>query len=128
MLTLDDMDGVGSYVAAHSIVLGEADNDHVHDLDVIADWLAGDDDPDAVAVLNAWNLAWDVANSTGAAFAHRGGERDAVYDKVFWANNLPAVTPPGERYEPEWAADEIAVLSAVVSETLAVVRGALVAQ
>jgi len=26
-----------------------------------------------------------------------------IYEKVFYANNLPTITPPGEHYEPEWS-------------------------
>ncbi len=34
----------------------------------------------------------------------------ACYDKLFWGCNLPAVTPPGEWFTPEWREDELAVI------------------
>jgi hypothetical protein len=113
-----------AYAAEHRLDLAKADPEAVFDVDNVVSWLLGHEEPDPVAVLNTWNLAWDVANSTGAPFNHRGGARDAVYDKVFWANNLPAMSPPGEQYEPDWSSDELRLLREVVGEAVALIRTA----
>jgi hypothetical protein len=34
-----------------------------------------------------------------------------LYHKVFFANNLPAVTPNGATYTPLWSSEELARLS-----------------
>jgi len=36
-----------------------------------------------------------------------------LHEKLFLANNLPAVTPPGAHYEPVWSRDEIELLSRI---------------
>jgi hypothetical protein len=41
----------------------------------------------------------------------RGAEK--IYDKLFFGNNLPAITPAGVSYEPVWSHDEIETLSRI---------------
>ena len=95
------------------------------DLDEVAAWLRTDDVPDPVVVLNAWNIFWDVATGTGRPLGHRSRDQDRVYDKLFWANNLPAVTPEGMTYTPEWTEDELQSLRKVVEDGISLVRSAL---
>jgi hypothetical protein len=49
------------------------------------------------AFLNAWNMVLDTlpACDQSGSFSHADGRNGALYQKLFWANNLPAVTPPG---------------------------------
>jgi hypothetical protein len=89
----------------------EAGDEQCYDLDAIAAWCrsptpAGIDCP---AFLDAWNLSDDSAGTHGPADRVARPDADyvtlsrassAAYDKLFWGNNLPSVTPPGERYEP----------------------------
>ena len=79
--------------AAEQSLLVRSEVPTAFDLDEVAAWLRTDDVPDPVVVLNAWNICWDVATGTGRPFGHRSPDQDRVYDKLFWANNLPAVTP-----------------------------------
>lgn len=93
-------------------VLVSEDSPTLHDLDIVRDWLADPrlHDVDCVAMLNVWNLFMDVARSTpvlGAPFSDAESKLDAVYEKVFFGNNLPAITPPGEAYYPAWSPTEI---------------------
>jgi hypothetical protein len=95
----------------------------LHDLEAVAAWLA---DPHADTVicsefLAAWNLFGDIARScprSGVNFTDRDSHLGAVYEKLFYGNNLPSVTPPGEHYAPEWSRDEIAGLRDVLQEGL----------
>lgn len=83
----------------------------LHDLDAVRAWLA---DPRAETVdcdrtLCAWNLFIDVARSMTAsneAFLAADAARGAIYRRVFWGCNLPAVTPEGEAFHPSWTREE----------------------
>jgi hypothetical protein len=83
------------------------------DLDWLANWkrmkTGSVDCPEALA---AWNLFGDVANSLGERgmqFLELDSQEHfrKIYNKLFWGNNLPAMTPPGCEYIPEWSSDEI---------------------
>ena len=95
----------------------------LHDLDLVAAWLA---DPRGETIrcgefLAAWNLFGDVARSSPAAAAGFGAHDErlgGLYEKLFWGSNLPAVTPVGERFVPEWSRDEVADLRRVLQEGL----------
>ncbi len=84
----------------------------LHDLDAVRAWLA---DPrgesvDCDETLCAWNLFVDVARSvsaSGEAFLAADAAQGALYDRVFWGCNLPAVTPEGEAFHPSWTRDEV---------------------
>jgi hypothetical protein len=88
----------------------ETDEPVLHDLDWVKTWITSPiAKVDCEEALNTWNLFRDVA----ASFPNKVAaleELDSdlpIYDKLFWGNNLPAVTPPGERYVPEWSPEEI---------------------
>jgi hypothetical protein len=89
----------------------------VYDFDKVAAWCdspaSGSIEP--TAFLNAWNMLEDA--HTPRLDAHlpdissqRAGK---IYDKLFFANNLPAVTPRGASYEPIWSEDEVELLSRI---------------
>jgi len=48
-----------------------------------------------------------------------------VYDKLFWGNNLPAMTPPGERFVPTWSAEELEALAALLSAGFAMLSSSM---
>src|SRR5262249_49752162 len=48
-----------------------------------------------------------------------------IYNKLFLANNLPAVTPPGEHYGPEWMQEEIEAMARVYRLGLAELRASI---
>jgi hypothetical protein len=64
-----------------------------------------------------------VAASTNREF--EPADATGVYEKLFGANNLPAVTPPGERFSPEWSPDELELLANVLKGGLTVFRQAV---
>ena len=82
-------------------------------------------DPDPVLLLDVWNLCTDAANSTGRRFDHDTDDLDQVYDVLFFANNLPAMTPEGEHFVPDWTAPDLERLERVVSTGIALLRAAL---
>jgi hypothetical protein len=47
-----------------------------------------------------------------------------VYDVVFWANNLPSMTPLGEHVVPDWTGDDLEILREVIITGVAMLRSA----
>ena len=96
----------------------------LHDLEWIATWrTAPVASVDCVKALNAWNLFGDVAMSIpsrGIAFRNLSNSQvlRPIYDKLFRGNNLPAMTPKGKRYDPEWSQDELRSLAEVMTAGL----------
>jgi|SRR5438309_12126281 hypothetical protein len=89
----------------------------VYDFDKVATWCgcpaAGSIEP--TAFLNAWNMFEDAHGFRLDAHLHDVSSQRAgkIYDKLFFANNLPAVTPHGASYEPIWSEDEVELLSRI---------------
>lgn len=118
---------VQAFAAEIGIAL-EPEEPLLHELDIVARWL---DNPepaaiDCVACLEAWNLFGDVARSVDAEFDPDIDETRVVYDKLFWGNNLPAMTPEGERFEPVWREEQARQIADVLSTGLAIFRDRVV--
>ena len=95
----------------------------LHDLDVVQLWLANPQPQrvDPQGFLSTWNLFGDVARALpafGARFTERDSLLGPLYDKLFWANNLPSVTPEGAVFAPEWSTIEIGEFTALLREGL----------
>jgi hypothetical protein len=100
----------------------------IFDFDSVEQWLNTPDRGaiDCVLFLNAWNLSGDIASSTGnAAFERHSRSLGGVYDKLFWGNNIPVVTPPGEHYVPAWSDEELAELHWILSDGMRLIRNAV---
>ena len=111
--------------ASHAGFEFDAEEPILYDLDAIDRWLENPEGSaiDCKLVLEAWNLFDDVASSI--EFEWISQEADVVYDKLFWGNNLPAVTPPGKRYDPIWSDDEVETLRKILGDGIGLVRFAL---
>lgn len=102
----------------------------LYDLDYVKDWLEqpDPDDVDCVEFLHAWNLFNDVAYSLsliqpeGNDFIAGTELTNLVYDKLFWGNNLPSVTPEGKEYIPIWPAEHVEELKRVLDAGLKMFR------
>ena len=79
------------------------------------------------AFLNAWNMLEDACGSRLDVHLHDVNSQGAgkIYDKLFFANNLPAVTPRGASYEPIWSEDEVELLSRIYRFGLAELRASI---
>ncbi|UPG89482.1 hypothetical protein L2Y96_19110 [Luteibacter aegosomaticola] len=97
-----------------------------YDLDAVAAWTAQRDAEaiDCIMMLNAWNLFVDIAATFSCKLLEPRGA-NAVYDKIFWGNNLPTMTPPGEHYVPAWSQEEADVLVGVCKAGLSLLRRAI---
>jgi hypothetical protein len=83
---------------------------------------------DCPAFLNAWNLLDDLAaihDHPGTSYAQLSRAAAQSYDKLFWGNNLPSVTPPGERYVPSWSAQELDEIRQVLEAGLGLLEAEL---
>jgi hypothetical protein len=100
----------------------ETEEPVLHDLDWAVGWRIPQTVPvDCVKALEAWNLFDDIAASIpsrGDGFESFKSQYSEIYDKLFWGNNLPSMTPEGERYVPEWSRDELQSLSRVMTAGL----------
>lgn len=91
------------------------------DLDLVQLWLE-DPQPQRVVpagFLSVWNFFGDVARTipaVGARFIERDALLGSLYEKLFWANNLPSVTPEGEVFVPEWSPIEIGEVMALLRD------------
>jgi hypothetical protein len=78
----------------------------------------------AEAFLNAWNMILDglPPRDHSGLFAHVEGRNDALYEKLFRANNLPAMTAPGAESYPAWTPAEVEALAHVMRLGIAELR------
>lgn len=97
------------------------------DLDTLAEWLKKEnvDSVDCVSFLNAWNLFDDVSRSVNGAFDADRKLTKKIYDKLFWGNNLPSVTPEGKSYHPAWTKRELKLMREVLSSGLSLFRSSV---
>jgi len=65
-------------------------------------------------LLGCFNMLEDMAKSLAIPVGMQDIEENAVldhvYDKIFWGNNLPAVTPEGKSYSPILLLNEIKII------------------
>jgi hypothetical protein len=124
--TFATLDELQHYASSRGIVVQPDDDPWCVDLDCIAHWLR-DPQPDAVdcvQFLLGWNLFGDVATAFGQPLRDRDATANRAYSKLFWANNLPAVTPVGRYYEPVWKTTELVRMRQVLSRGLEQFRNA----
>lgn len=89
-----------------------------YDWDSIEQWC---DEPvaDGIALgpfLNAWNMILDMLPDCeeSGLFSHANGRNGPLYEKLFRANNLSAMTAPGAEYYPVWTRAEVDALAQVL--------------
>ena len=125
------MDALSAYAQIENIILVQ-EEPCLHHLDAIVEWLKVEHpEPEGKAAINcneflaAWNLFADVSRSIGGNFdADREFTAD-IYDKLFWGNNLPAVTPEGQCYIPFWSETEERIIRDVMSQGLQMFRNSI---
>jgi hypothetical protein len=105
-------------------ILEESSNRY--DFDSISNWVSSPqlDLIEPQHFLDAWNLVDDIVSSL-----HNDINYDAVkdeernlYDKLFWANNLPTITPDDSEYVPIWTSEEINALVHSLSRGLKIIE------
>lgn len=98
------------YAQGIGLPLAPEEDLHLHDIDSAAHWLDTSEAPNCGVLLAIWNLAGDVAGSVNEPFEV----------------NLPSVTPPAQRYEPEWTEEQLALLHSMIRASVDLIRSRLV--
>ena len=77
--------------------------------------------------INVWNTADDIAVTLDKPFSGKSGDNsiDDIYDKLFWACNLPAVTPEGKEYIPIWSKEEMELLKKIIDDAIKIIINTL---
>ena len=128
MVTFHHMDNLQDYARHRGLTVGPEANAEPLDLDVVERWLvkARKTNVDCGTFLNAWNLFSDLATTVQGRTAHIDGQREGrIYNKLFWGNNLPALTPPGKHYEPIWSKSEVGRMRNVLTTGMLLFRARL---
>lgn len=118
--------GLLEYAAAHGLTFVEGDM-IPHNLDALAVWLQKQElrRVDCDSLLTAWNLFADVSRSIGGGFDTDPELTVRIYEKIFWGNNLSAVTPAGKCYRPIWTGHELKLMREVLGFGLSLFRESL---
>lgn len=113
LLSSKSLRGLHDLARAHGLDLNEKPA-HIIDLDaaieIVKDFEAGRklEEKQCHLLLDVWNGLDDVSRSVNISLLPRG---DKLYKKLFWGNNLPAVTPAGQKYSPRLTVGEMHNLS-----------------
>jgi hypothetical protein len=118
-----------SAAAEMGLSLGQEDT-AAYDFDQLWEWCRrpSAEGVECPAFLNAWNFFDDLAGlhdnpESEYAKLSRGAARS--YDKLFWGNNPPSMTPPGKSFTPKWSEDELESIRRVLEAGLGLVEAAL---
>ncbi len=122
------LDALCAYAQDRKIMLQD-DEPILHNLDVIKRWLKvkrskaqGPTSIDCDAFLAAWNFFADVSRSLGGGFDADRERTKKIYLKIFYGNNLPAITPAGEYYVPRWSNREKRIIREIMTYGLKMLR------
>ena len=126
VVSFSDEESAREHALAENLTPAPEEDLGLHDLDSAVSWLHAGTEPDCRLLLAIWNLAGDVARSVSEPFADRGEVLDCVYDRLFFGNNLPSMTPPGELYHPQWTEEELRLLRATIQIAVDLIRSRVV--
>lgn len=101
----------------------------LHDLDMIASWLARPqaDSIDPAEFLAGWNLFADVASSLGRLLEDRTIPYRVLYDKLFLWGGPAWVTGREHREQAVWTPEEVVLLADVLGRGLGIFTARMVA-
>jgi hypothetical protein len=125
VVTFSSLAQLHAYARSRSLTVKPAEVAR-YDWDSVARWC---DEPvmagTAVGLLlKAWNMVLDAMppGDESQLFSHANARASDLYDKLFRANNLPAMTPPGAEYYPIWTRAELVALAQLLRLGLAEIR------
>jgi hypothetical protein len=118
------LSALSAYAQAEGIPIEQGEL-NLHNLDAVVKWFkvkrSKPEGPTAInckEFLSAWNLFTNISRSVGGNFDADRDRTRKIYDKLFWGNNLSAVTPEGKCYIPLWSRDEKRIIHEVMSQGL----------
>lgn len=77
---------------------------------------------DCSTILNLWNIFSDLHSSIGVEFEGSLEYYNAVYDKLFYGNNLPCVNSTSEKYLPNFNRAELLKIKEVMMRGIELFR------
>jgi hypothetical protein len=124
----DSLDSLSEFVLAEGLTLSE-EVSSFWDFDNVLEW-CGDPRPpvDCSRLLDVWNMLADIHASRGKTndlLSHADRRGRAVYEKLFLGRNLPAVTPEGQKFDPNWSIQECRSLAQLLRLGLAELEAAV---
>jgi len=128
LVSFETLEELSEFASKKNLLLRVEDDILVFSIDPIIEWLGHEHKPiDCKAILDLWNIIGDISSSVELNF--HGNKRDAkfdkVYEKLFWGTNIPAVTPKGKSYIPEWQPDEIEEMNKVIQDGIRIIKNVL---
>ena len=122
LLVFNDLKSLSDYFHKRNLLI-ENEPPVFYDLDKLEGNLKQENfEIDCIEVLNIWNFFEDVSRSAKDNFDSNRKATKKIYEKIFWGNNLPVVTPEGKFYEPIWSKKEIQIIRDVLLDGLAIFR------
>jgi hypothetical protein len=115
IVSFTGLEALASYAAEENLSLLTSSMAPLN-LDLIVEWLSANSDlPECNVLLNAWNAYSDADTSAQkkSTFSKLNFANRHLYDKLFWGNNLPSVTPEAEHYDPTWNYEERIALRSI---------------
>lgn len=76
-------------------------------------------------LLNGWNFINDLLITVNLPRTYEDQNNEDInhsYERIFWGNNLEALTPPGESWHPEFSKDEILSIQELFISILALLE------
>lgn len=127
LLTFTDKSNLLKFSRINGLIIVE-EEPAKYDLNLIANWLKNPNGTiDCKKFLDAWNLFTDVVTTLEIEFEGNKKEkiRNRIYNKLFLGINIPAITPQGQEYNPNWNKIEINRLAGIMNEGLEILRRSL---
>jgi hypothetical protein len=125
IVTFASLHEISDYAKSKQINLMTSDF-ILHNFDNITLWLEDYENKDinCVEILNIWNLLTDIAQTLKIEFIgnHKDKVTSKIYDKLFFGNNLPAITPNGKFYIPTWTKLERKKLAEILTEAICICK------
>ncbi len=124
MLVSRSRQSLMAYAHAEELTLAAENESAFFNLDSVVKWLRRKRPAhlNCVEFLNAWNLLADISAAIGGDFDADKAKTRQIYQKLFWGNNLPAVTPAGKHYTPQWPGRESRIIREVLRKGLSLFR------
>lgn len=117
-----------TYAQAEGLLPVEDTGSALCNLDVVSRWLKRKRPAqlNCVQFLSAWNLFADISAIISVNFDPDKDKTQKIYSKLFWDNNLPAITPVGKHYKPLWSGRESRIIRQVIGDGLSLFRSRVV--
>jgi hypothetical protein len=125
MMAFSSLEQLHAYARSHGLTVQPAEIAK-YDWDSVARWC---EEPVMAQntvglLLKAWNMVLDATppGDESGLFSHANARANDLYDKLFRANNLPAMTPLAAEYDPVWTKAELVALAQLLRLGLAEMR------